>query len=203
MRHLQARIGGSLEFNAAVLDGSRIAACAHFEAHAAAIHFAFLDWGACIVSAKEAAARPLHGAFKLGPVLSQNIERAVVASESCKLLAPPAPGIGLHRPVMPAPVGTSRSQTATCGRSVAGFAAMVTLAVASPGDVASTVMLPGSFVGLDKRHAKAGKGLARCALIGFLIGGVSVAGADQFPLPRRRVNVTSLSVMGTTRPCAS
>jgi hypothetical protein len=56
VRHLHARIRGSLELNAVVLQRSRIAAGAHFEGHVAAIHFAFLDWGACIVSAEEAAA---------------------------------------------------------------------------------------------------------------------------------------------------
>ncbi len=60
-------------------------------------------------------------------------------------VAPPGPAIGLHKPVMPGPIGTSRSQTATCGRSATCFAAIVTLAEVSPGDVASTVMLPAVF----------------------------------------------------------
>ena len=49
---------------------------------------------------------------------------------------------------MPEPTGTSRSQTATCGRrKVTLFAVIATLAGASPGEVASTVvMLPAVFV---------------------------------------------------------
>ena len=53
--------------------------------------------------------------------------------------------IDLHKPVMPDPFGTSRFQVATCGRSATSFAAIVTLADVSPGDVASTVMLPAVF----------------------------------------------------------
>ena len=46
---------------------------------------------------------------------------------------------------MPEPIGTSRSQTATCGRSATSFAAIVMVAEVSPGDVAPTVMLPAVF----------------------------------------------------------
>jgi hypothetical protein len=65
--HLQARIRGLLEFNTVVLDPSRIAVDADLEGHAVAVHFAFLDWGACIVAAEDAAAGTLYDALSLAP----------------------------------------------------------------------------------------------------------------------------------------
>ena len=47
---------------------------------------------------------------------------------------------------MPVPSGTSRSQTATCGRSFTAFDTIVTLASANPGEPASTARFPAVLV---------------------------------------------------------
>src|ERR1035438_2462063 len=97
---------------------------------------------------------------------------------------------------MPGPAGTSRSQTATWGRSFTAFVEIVTLDGVNPGALASNTMFPAALVdctramqrpekalrGLHQGHAEAGKGLARSALIGFVVGWVAVAGADHFTL---------------------
>src|SRR5581483_6183565 len=57
-----------------------------------------------------------------------------------------AGGSGLHKPVMPSPVGTSRSQTDTCGRSATDSTGMERVAELSPGELASTVRFPPPFV---------------------------------------------------------
>src|ERR1017187_4788068 len=51
-----------------------------------------------------------------------------------------------QRPVMPEPAGDSRSHAATCGRSFTAFEEIVTLADASPGELASTVMPPADLL---------------------------------------------------------
>src|ERR1019366_8241021 len=57
----------------------------------------------------------------------------------------PAPGsdTATHRPVMPAPLGMGLCQTATCGRSSTCLLETIAVADVSPGDTASTVLVPG------------------------------------------------------------
>ena len=60
-------------------------------------------------------------------------------------VAPLEPAMGLHKPVMPGPSGTSRCHGATCGRSITSLAAIVTVAAVSPADSAFTAITPGAF----------------------------------------------------------
>src|ERR1022692_548916 len=113
-----------------------------------------------------------------------------------------APCAGLHRPVMPEPVGTSCSQPATCGRRVAVFDAIVTLAVASPGEVASTVTLPEVLVDWANAMQRPEKAFRDMPLSDSWLVGSPLPVPISLPSPETR-NVTSFSVTGTTRPCAS
>ena len=148
------------------------------------------------------------------PVPSTVPVRLLPSCRNVKTIVPPpvtnaeqiraslAAGTGLQSPVIPAPVGISRSHTATCGRSSTDFAEIVAVAVTSPGEVTSTVTAPDAFRYLHSPHTVARERLPRRSFIRFLVGRIAIADSDRFPAPVT-LNVTSLSVIGTTRPCPS
>src|SRR3954465_11156031 len=111
-------------------------------------------------------------------------------------------GAGLHRPVMPLPDGISRSHTATCGRSFTVLAAMLTLADVRPGDAASIRMFPAFFDDCTNAMQYPEKALRDVPLSEVWSVGSPLPTPTSFPAPETR-NTTSLSVIGTVRPCPS
>src|ERR1035437_2107752 len=82
-----------------------------------------------------------------------------------------ATGAGLHRPVMPSPAGTARSQTAAWGRSFTALEVMVTLAGVNPGELASTVMAPAALVDCTRVMQRPEKALRELLLSDSWLGG--------------------------------
>jgi len=87
-------------------------------------------------------------------------------------------------------------------RSVIAFAAIVTVAGATPGDVASTVMSPAFFVACTTAMHQPENAFRDVPLSDCWSVGSPLPTPISLPAPETR-NVTSLSVIGTTRPCAS
>src|SRR5947209_8445789 len=106
---------------------------------------------------------------------------------------------GRHKPVMPVPAGTSRSQTAICGRSLTALLEIVVMAAVKPGDVASTLISPDVFVDCTiaiHRPANAFREEPRSG--SWLVG-------SPLPVPITSpgpvtLNVQTFSVIGRTRP---
>ena len=84
---------------------------------------------------------------------------------------------------MPAPVGTSRSQTATCGRSFTALLAMVAVAAVNPGDVAPPSRVPAVFVDCTIAMHSPANAFRVGPGIGLVIGGIAVARADHAARP--------------------
>src|ERR1017187_3010282 len=122
-------------------------------------------------------------------------------------MLPPAKAIGLpvcaaataaagrQRPVMPVPVGTSRSQGASCGRSFTALLAIVAVAGLSPGEFASTLRLPAVLPDCTiAMHSPANAFRFGPESGSWLVGSpLHVPIASPGPVT---LNVTSLSVIG-------
>src|ERR1019366_6992441 len=103
--------------------------------------------------------------------------------------------VGLQRPVMPDPAGTSRSQTATCGRSLTAFAEMVTLAGVNPGELASTVRFPAALVDCTRAMQRPENALRELPLSGSWLAGSPLPVPITLPWPETR-KFTSLPAIG-------
>ena len=92
-----------------------------------------------------------------------------------------AAGTGLHRPVMPGPVGTSRFQTAYLRTKRHSFRIDRNGGWRKSGGSCFDGDFARALRRLNNCHAETGEGLSRGAFVGFVIGGVAVSDADQFP----------------------
>ena len=110
-----------------------------------AVHFAILDRDRRVA----AAAAAFDGARERAPILTEREDLRRTRSPQARDARP---------------AGTSRSQTATCGRSFTAFDEMVTLAGVSPGEVASTVMFPADFVDCTRAMQRPQKALRELPL---------------------------------------
>src|SRR5579884_110972 len=111
-------------------------------------------------------------------------------------------GSGLQRPVIPSPSGTARFHAATCGRSATAFTGMETVAEVRPGELASTVRFPPVFVDCTTAMQYPEKAFRALPLSEVWSVGSPLPTPISFPSPDT-LNVTRLSVIGTTWSCAS
>ena len=103
---------------------------------------------------------------------------------------------------MPSPAGTSRSQMAAWGRSFTALEEMVTLAGVNPGELASTVMVPAAFVDSTSAIDMPEKALRELPRSDSWLVGSPLPTPIVLPGPET-LKLTSLSAIGTYRPCAS
>src|ERR1035438_8357156 len=96
---------------------------------------------------------------------------------------------------MPGPAGTSRSQTATWGRSFTAFVEIVTLDGVNPGALASNTMFPAALVDCTRAMQRPEKALREVLLSDSWLVGSPLPVPMILPWPETR-KLTWLSAIG-------